>query len=332
MTDKVRGYFNCPKIPDNLEGEELRQFLVELKENLERIFEGRVGISGDLEVGGLVNFSSSKGVNLATCTDGTDAVNKTYCDANTGSASPPGLWEIDGTETQLIIPDAIDMQTDHKIINLKDPTANQDAATKKYVDDNVFSGAHGDLTGVTSDLHHARAHTMISTSDHSADNYKLFHSDGSGEIQQLAHGATGFVLTSSGASAAPAWADPTNHTKITLTTGAELTPDGDDTITVTHSHHFVLADQSVGGTYDDLWEIDGGSTGDLLFLHASPQASSKQLKVWNGTAVSTPPAGANIIVGGISQALGNHDTMILRFDGTWWVAYSQTNNTDYGGP
>jgi len=48
------------------------------------------------------------------------------------------LWEVDGTETQLIIADGIDMQTEG-IINLKDPVANQDAATKKYVDDNIIS-------------------------------------------------------------------------------------------------------------------------------------------------------------------------------------------------
>jgi len=45
------------------------------------------------------------------------------------------LWEIDGSETQLKIADEIDMQS-KKIINVTDPTANQDASTKKYVDDN----------------------------------------------------------------------------------------------------------------------------------------------------------------------------------------------------
>jgi len=49
------------------------------------------------------------------------------------------LWEIDGTETQLITADEVDMQS-KKIINVTDPTANQEAATKKYVDDNVGSG------------------------------------------------------------------------------------------------------------------------------------------------------------------------------------------------
>ena len=51
-----------------------------------------------------------------------------------GHSVSAGLWEVDGTETQLITADEIDMQT-KKIINVVDPTANQEAATKKYVDD-----------------------------------------------------------------------------------------------------------------------------------------------------------------------------------------------------
>lgn len=46
-----------------------------------------------------------------------------------------GLWEVSGTETQLIIPDEIDMQT-KKILNCVDPTQDQEVATKKYVDNN----------------------------------------------------------------------------------------------------------------------------------------------------------------------------------------------------
>jgi len=59
-----------------------------------------------------------------------------------------GLWEVDGTETQLIIADAIDMQT-MPIINMDDPKANQDAATKKYVDDSYEIYINKDVISLT---------------------------------------------------------------------------------------------------------------------------------------------------------------------------------------
>jgi hypothetical protein len=43
------------------------------------------------------------------------------------------LWQVDGTETQLITADEIDMQS-KKIINLTDPASAQDASTMNYVD------------------------------------------------------------------------------------------------------------------------------------------------------------------------------------------------------
>ncbi len=50
---------------------------------------------------------------------------------------------------------------------------------------------------------HARQHSMTSPSDHTAGNWKFFHSDGAGAVQELALGAAGAPLLSGGPNAAP---------------------------------------------------------------------------------------------------------------------------------
>lgn len=55
---------------------------------------------------------------------------------------------------------------------------------------------------------HDRSHAMTSTSDHTAGNWKVFHSNGSGQLVELALGADGTYLKSNGASLAPSFATP----------------------------------------------------------------------------------------------------------------------------
>ena len=55
---------------------------------------------------------------------------------------------------------------------------------------------------------HDRSHAMTSTSDHTAGNWKVFHSNGSGQLVELALGADGTFLKSNGASIAPTFATP----------------------------------------------------------------------------------------------------------------------------
>jgi len=57
---------------------------------------------------------------------------------------------------------------------------------------------------------HAEAHNMTSTTDHVAGNWKVFYSNGTNAVVELALGANGTVLTSSGASSAPTFAAPAN--------------------------------------------------------------------------------------------------------------------------
>jgi hypothetical protein len=63
--------------------------------------------------------------------------------------------------------------------------------------------AQGDHTHATL---HTRSHTMTSTSDHTAGNWKLFYSNGSGEIVELGLGADNTVLKSTGTGSAPGFA------------------------------------------------------------------------------------------------------------------------------
>jgi hypothetical protein len=52
---------------------------------------------------------------------------------------------------------------------------------------------------------HDRQHAMTDTSDHTAGNWKLFHSNGSGEVVELSLGAASAPLLGGGASSAPAF-------------------------------------------------------------------------------------------------------------------------------
>lgn len=91
-----------------------------------------------------------------------------------------------------------------------------------------------DATGtvaLTSDLH-TRSHTMTSTSDHTAGNWKVFHSNGSGQVIELALGANGTVLKSNGTGAAPTF---DAYTYLNLTD----TPSDFTTMTASHSNTIV---------------------------------------------------------------------------------------------
>lgn len=53
---------------------------------------------------------------------------------------------------------------------------------------------------------HDRSHAITSTSDHTAGNWKVIYTNGSGQVVELALGAANTVLQSNGASAAPTFA------------------------------------------------------------------------------------------------------------------------------
>ena len=68
-----------------------------------------------------------------------------------------------------------------------------------------------EMTTISGDLvavHHTRSHAITGTSDHTAGNWKVVYTDGSGDVKELALGSTaGTVLSTNGASAAPTFID-----------------------------------------------------------------------------------------------------------------------------
>jgi hypothetical protein len=82
----------------------------------------------------------------------------------------------------------------------------------------------------TNDLRlHDRSHAITSTSDHTAGNWKVFHSNASGQIVELPLGADGTFLKSNGASLAPSFATPTGGgSSITGTGFAYVRAGGND--------------------------------------------------------------------------------------------------------
>jgi hypothetical protein len=67
---------------------------------------------------------------------------------------------------------------------------------------------------------HARQHAMTSTADHTAGNWKVFHSNGSGEVIELALPAAGAPLVGQGTSAAPVFGNMYLGDSVVVAAGA----------------------------------------------------------------------------------------------------------------
>lgn len=68
---------------------------------------------------------------------------------------------------------------------------------------------HDSISGVSEDDHQNRSHTMTSTSDHTATAWRIFASNGSGEVVEITLGGnTSQYLQSNGAGALPSWSVP----------------------------------------------------------------------------------------------------------------------------
>lgn len=112
---------------------------VELSSGAASTFSGQARIT----TGGA---ATSGGINLTTGT-GTTASGNIIITTG-GSAGTRGRIDLDGRKINLDSNESIDLIQQQRITNVADPTANQDAATKAYVD-SVTSSAAGDLDPTT---------------------------------------------------------------------------------------------------------------------------------------------------------------------------------------
>lgn len=95
-----------------------------------------------------------------------------------------------------------------------------------YVADENSVYTYNGSSWVESSTSHDRSHAMTGTSDHTATNWRLFHSNGSGEVVEIGFGESGNILESQGASAAPSFVDAPYQ----IAAFVPDTPDTSDTI------------------------------------------------------------------------------------------------------
>ena len=155
-----------------------------------------------------------------------------------------------------------------------------------------------EITTISGDLVaqlHTRSHAITSASDHTAGNWKVVYTDGSGDVQELALGSTsGDSLVTNGASAAPSWTtisggggglSSLSWTAETKTADYTITTDDfNKTIRMNSADDKIFSLPSVGASEDgeritlakiaagkvtiaaaDADKIDSGSAGGTLF-------------------------------------------------------------------
>jgi hypothetical protein len=161
--------------------------------------------------------------------------------------------------------------------------------------------SHDSLSDVSADDHHNRSHTMTSTSDHTAGNYKVFYSDGAAAVQELALGLSGEVLYSNGAAAAPyfgalpAGSDPWTIVKLSAdftTTSASaqnvtsfnFTPSRNKTYLVYGYFFLRTATATIGARPGVSWPT--GLTDNIGRAEAVNSATASSLRFWGGTGTA----------------------------------------------
>ncbi len=144
----------------------------------------------------------------------------------------------------------------------------------------------------TSDLHN-QSHAITSSSDHTATPWRLFYSDGSGNISEMNLGTNGQVLKSTGLTTAPLWQADNNNT-YTASTGITL-----------NTANFELTGQALS--------LHNMSTNGFFYRNGttigarSIAVSGNGISITNGDgAAGNPTISLNIGTGATQVSAGNH--------------------------
>jgi len=156
--------------------------------------------------------TTASGSELDELTDGSD----TTLHDHDGISENSAARHTQGTDTALgTMAEDIDMDNSYQVVNLQAPavagealrqTTNITEADLEQLTDGSDTTLH-DHDGISENTsaRHTRSHAITDTSDHTAGNWKLFASNGSGEITEITHGAGGYVLKSNSETSAPTW-------------------------------------------------------------------------------------------------------------------------------
>lgn len=167
----------------------------------------------------------------------------------------------------------------------------------------AFGTSAGQFAQGNDSRFHDRSHAMTSTSDHTAGNWKVFHSNGSGQLVELALGADGTYLKSNGASAAPTFATPAGGgSSITGTGIAYVRSGGNDTTgTIGNPSLPYLTAQAAWDDGARVFELGAGS---FTLSHTSSVSSTAEERVFI-QGLGKELSSISIIWSGLDGAVGS---------------------------
>jgi len=124
----------------------------------------------------------------------------------------------------------------------------------------AFGSSAGQFAQGNDSRFHDRSHAITSTSDHTAGNWKVFHSNGSGQLVELALGADGTFLKSNGASLAPSFATPAGGGEYAINTSS-FTDSSGTLVAVPNMSFSIAGGETVTAIFSGFWQTGTSNYG-----------------------------------------------------------------------